>query len=124
MKKVLIVDDSPTMRSIMARVLRQADLDVDEILEAGSGAEGLAKLRAHHDIGLVLSDVNMPVMDGNEFVHAIRATHPKASLPVILITTESAAKAIECGPASGANGLVCKPFTPESIRTALEPYLG
>lgn len=122
MSKLLVVDDSSTIRRIILRVLRQANLAVDDILEAESGLEALASLRRHPDIDLVLSDVDMPEMNGVDFVRAVRARHSKERLPVIMVTTERgralAASAIE----EGANALVCKPFTPDAIRRVLEPF--
>lgn len=124
MNKVLIVDDSSTMRKIIMRVLRQADIAVDNVLEAANGVEGMKQLAANPDVGLVLSDVNMPEMNGIDFVKAIRATHTKDKLPVIMVSTEGGQAMMESALAQGANGFVCKPFTPESIRTALEQYVG
>jgi two-component system, chemotaxis family, chemotaxis protein CheY len=124
MNKVLIVDDSSTMRKIIMRVLRQADIAVDNVLEAANGVEGMAQLTANPDVGLVLSDVNMPEMNGIDFVKAIRVTHAKEKLPVIMVSTEGGNAMMESALASGANGFVCKPFTPESIRIALEQYVG
>lgn len=124
MNKVLIVDDSATMRKIIMRVLRQADIVVDTVLEASNGIEGLAQLTANPDVGLILSDVNMPEMNGIDFVKALRANHTKEKLPVIMVSTEGGQAMMDSAMAQGANGFVCKPFTPESIRGALEAYIG
>lgn len=124
MNKVLIVDDSSTMRKIIMRVLRQADIAVETVLEASNGVEALAQLTANPDVGLVLSDVNMPEMNGIDFVKAVRTTHAKEKLPVIMVSTEGGQAMMDSAMAQGANGFVCKPFTPESIRTALEAYVG
>jgi two-component system chemotaxis response regulator CheY len=123
MNKVLIVDDSSTMRKIIQRVLRQADIAVDNVIEAANGVEGLAALESNPDIGLVLSDVNMPEMNGIEFVRNLRATRAKETLPVIMVTTEGGGEMVNTAMELGANGYVCKPFTPESIRSALEPFV-
>lgn len=123
MHKLLIVDDSSTLRRIMRRVLREADLDIDDFLEARSGAEALKVLEAHPDIGLVLSDVDMPGMDGVDFVRALRAREKNASVPIILVATESARTTAQRAIDQGANGCVSKPFTPDSIRAALEPHI-
>ena len=74
MNKVLIVDDSATMRKIITRVLRQAEIPCTTVLEAGNGIEGMAKLQSDPDIELILSDINMPEMNGVDFVKAIRAS--------------------------------------------------
>ena len=123
MNKLMIVDDSSTMRKIIMRVLRQADIAVENILEAGNGVEALELITSNPDVELILSDVNMPEMNGIDLVKNVRESHNSDSMPIIMITTEGGEamrnKAIE----NGANGYVCKPFTPETIRTALEPYV-
>ena len=124
MNKLLIVDDSSTMRKIIMRVLRQAEISVDNILEAGNGVEGMQQLLSNPDIALVLSDVNMPEMNGLDFVKEIRKSHTKEKLPVIMVTTECGQGLLANALEEGANGYVCKPFTPETIRSALEPYCG
>ena len=124
MAKILIVDDSATMRKIIMRVLRQAEISVDSIIEAGNGIEGLEKLSAEPDVDLVLSDVNMPEMNGIDFVKAVRALHDKEKLPVVMITTEGGEAMIESAMEHGANGYVTKPFTPETIKKALGEILG
>ena len=123
MNKVLIVDDSATMRKIIMRVLRQAEIAVDSVIEAGNGVEGLAALVANPDIGLILSDVNMPEMNGLDFVKAVRCSHSKEQLPVIMVTTEGGSTVLGTAMQLGANGHVSKPFTPESIRSVLGPYV-
>ena len=122
--KVLIVDDSSTMRKIVARVLRQADIAVEQVLEAANGLEGLERLASDPDVQLVLTDVNMPTMDGIAFVRAVRATRSKESLPVIMVTTEGGQQMLQAALDSGANGYVTKPFNSDTIRLALEAYLG
>lgn len=124
MEKLLIVDDSATMRKIIMRVLRQAKIPVKEILEAANGKEGLQRLVANPDIQLVLTDINMPEMNGIDFVRAVRTRHDKRSLPMVVITTEGGESMMQIAISSGANGYVRKPFTPDSIRAALEGYVG
>ena len=124
MNKLLIVDDSATMRKIIMRVLRQANLKVDTVLEAANGVEGLEKLTSDPDIQMILSDVNMPEMNGIEFVKAVRTNHEKDALPMVMITTEGSEAMIQIAIDSGANGFVTKPFTPDSIQEALEQYFG
>ena len=123
MNKVLIVDDSSTLRRITMRVLRQADIPIETVVEASNGIEALEQLRAHPDIGLILADVSMPRMDGVDFVKALRATHAKEALPVIMLSTEGGQALTDSALEQGANGFVCKPFTPDSIRGALGPDL-
>lgn len=119
MSKILIVDDSATMRKILMRVIRQAGIDCEGFLEAGNGAEGIERLNADPDIKLILSDVNMPVMSGIEFVKAIRTQPAKNGVPIIMVTTEGGEAMVKTAMDAGASGYVTKPFTPESIQAAL-----
>lgn len=123
MNKLMIVDDSSTMRKIIKRVLRQAEIEVENILEAGNGVEALEQLCANPDIALILSDVNMPEMNGIELVKKVREEKDSDSLPIIMITTEGGDTMIANAMGSGANGYVTKPFTPDSIRDALADFL-
>jgi len=116
MANVLIVDDSSTMRKIIARSLRQAGFSVDEIYEAGDGIEGLNALGANK-VDLILSDINMPNMDGLEFVKAVRGKGSK--VPIVMITTEGGEDVIGDAISSGANGSIRKPFTPEQLQEKL-----
>lgn len=116
MSNVLIVDDSSTMRKIISRSLRQAGLTVDNIYEAGDGIEGLNALGAGA-VDLILSDINMPNMDGLEFVKQARAQGCKA--PIMMITTEGGEDIIGEAMNSGANGSIRKPFTPEQLQEKL-----
>ena len=124
MKKVLIVDDSATMRKIIIRVLRQAEISVQGVLEASNGLEGLAALSLDPEVDLVLSDINMPEMDGVDFVREVRKSRSKETLPMIMVTTEGGDAMMKTALESGANGYVTKPFTPESIRSALGGFVG
>ncbi|MFT4648095.1 MAG: two-component system chemotaxis response regulator CheY [Glaciecola sp.] len=123
MTKLMIVDDSSTMRKIIMRVLRQAEISVDAILEAGNGVEALEQLASHSDIGIILSDVNMPEMGGLELVKKIRETRNAQQLPIIMVTTEGGGAMHERVLKEGANGYVCKPFTPETVSAVLQPFL-
>jgi len=124
MNKLMIVDDSSTMRKIIKRVLRQAEIAVENILEAANGVEALEQLASNPDLGLILSDVNMPEMNGIDLVKKIREGHTKDALPIIMVTTEGGQNMMTTALESGANGYVTKPFTPDSIRVALEPFVG
>ena len=119
MKKILIVDDSATMRKILMRVVRQAGVEAEGFLEAANGAEGLERLSADGTIDLILSDVNMPVMNGVDFVRAVRALAARVSVPIVMVTTEGGEAMVESALEAGASGYVTKPFTPESLRAAL-----
>ncbi|MDY0383146.1 MAG: response regulator [Geobacter sp.] len=114
MANILIVDDSSTMRKIISRSLRQAGLPIDDILEAGDGIEGINVLQTSgKTINLILSDINMPNMDGLEFVKAVRANG--YSMPIVMITTEGGEDVIAEAMASGAKDSIKKPFTPEQL---------
>jgi two-component system, chemotaxis family, chemotaxis protein CheY len=103
------------MRKIVARSLRQAGLDFDEILEASDGLEALAVLRKE-SVDLVLSDINMPNMDGLAFLREKAADAALKSIPVVMITTEAGADIIGEAKSLGAVGSIKKPFTPDQIQ--------
>jgi len=111
-KTVLIVDDSNTMRKIVARSLRQAGIDFDQILEAGDGQEALDVLGANK-VDVVLSDINMPNMTGLEFLKAKAEDDAIKDIPVIMISTETGADIIDEAKSYGAKGAIKKPFTPD-----------
>ncbi len=121
--RILIVDDSKVMRTIVARSLRQAGLDVKERMEAGNGQEGLEALRKQ-PADLILCDWNMPVMDGLTFVKSVRAEpSPKIkSIPIIMVTTEGGEDRIGAAMKAGANGHVKKPFTPAAMKEVLGKF--
>ena len=121
MERILIVDDSSTMRKIITRSLRQAGFDIGEILEAENGQVGLERLAAG-PVGITLTDINMPVMDGLTFIDNIRANAAWNGMPIIVITTEGAEALVKEAIKKGANNLIKKPFTPEQIKEKLAPY--
>jgi len=104
------------MRKIVTRSLRQAGFEVDEIFEAGDGIEGLNSLNTNK-VDLILSDINMPNMDGLEFVRLVRGKGCK--VPIVMITTEGGEDVINEALAVGANGSIRKPFTPEQLQEKL-----
>lgn len=115
---LLIVDDSKAIRKILQRVFHTAEVPLRNVYEAGDGLEAIAILNAN-SISLVVSDINMPNMDGLQLLTQIRANDAWKSVPVIMITTEgSQAKVVEAAKL-GANGYVRKPFTPEQIKNAV-----
>jgi two-component system, chemotaxis family, chemotaxis protein CheY len=116
MANVLIVDDSSTMRKIISRSLRQAGLAVDEIYEAGDGVEGLNVLGSK-SVDLILSDINMPNMDGLEFIKMVRANGN--NVPIVMITTEGGEDIIKEAISSGASDSIKKPFTPDQLNQKL-----
>lgn len=120
--RILIVDDSSVMRKIVERALRQAGLDSLVVHEASNGAEGLELLRAKQ-VDLILSDINMPSMDGLEFLRQIQAQKLAPDIPVVMITTESSEEHVKQAIQSGARGYIRKPFTAEQVKERVLPLL-
>ncbi len=120
--RALIVDDSSVMRKIVERALRQAGLDTLVVDEAGSGAEALEVLKTK-SVDLILSDINMPTMDGLEFLRQIRAQNLAQDVPVVMITTESSEEHVRQAILSGAQGYIRKPFTAEQVKERVLPLL-
>lgn len=118
----LIVDDSSVMRKIVERALRQAGLDPLVVHEAGSGTEGLDVLRSKN-VDLILSDINMPMMDGLEFLRQIKAQNLAPGVPVVMITTESSEEHVKQAIQAGARGYIRKPFTADQVKERVLPLL-
>jgi two-component system chemotaxis response regulator CheY len=120
--RVLIVDDSSVMRKIVERSLRQAGLDPMLVFEAGSGTDGLEVLQ-RESVHLILSDINMPSMDGLEFLRQLRAQNLAPGIPVVMITTESSEEHVKQAILAGAQGYIRKPFTAEQVKERVLPLL-
>jgi two-component system, chemotaxis family, chemotaxis protein CheY len=121
--RALIVDDSPVMRKVVERALRQAGIELSEVLQAGNGKEALEVLRTTPAPDLILSDINMPGMDGLQFLEQRRIENLAPGVPIFMITTESSAPLVLRAIAAGARGYICKPFTPDQIRARIVPLL-
>lgn len=119
---VLIIDDSNTMRKIVQRSLRQAGFEFDKILEAGDGQEALSVL-AGEKVDLILSDINMPNMDGLEFLRQKAANDAIKDIPVVMITTEAGADIIGEARSLGAKGSIKKPFTADQVQDIIGALL-
>ena len=113
--RVLVVDDSPAMRGLLKKILGQSGLPIEKILDAADGVEGLVRLR-DNPINLILSDINMPNMDGEEFVRHVKADKAFRDIPVLMITTDNSTARVLRLRQLGAQGYICKPFTPEMIK--------
>ncbi len=113
--RVLVVDDSPAMRGLLKKILNQSGLPIENILDASDGVEGLIRLR-DNPINLILSDINMPNMDGEEFVRQVKADKALREIPVLMITTDNSTARVLRLRQLGAQGYICKPFTPESVK--------
>jgi two-component system, chemotaxis family, chemotaxis protein CheY len=120
--RALIVDDSSVMRKIVERSLTQAGIKLAEVFEAGNGAEALAVLQ-DNKVDLVLCDINMPVMDGLEFIKMLPSVENAKGVPVVMITTEGSEAHVVQALSSGARGYIRKPFTLEQIRERVLPIL-
>lgn len=121
--RVLIVDDSSVMRKIVERALRQAGLDLTEVLEASNGAEALAEAQKG-SLDIILSDINMPVMDGLEFLKSLAGVEAAKGVPVVMITTEGSEARVVEALSAGAKGYLRKPFTSKQVRERIAPLLG
>jgi two-component system, chemotaxis family, chemotaxis protein CheY len=119
---VLIVDDSAAIRKILHRVLVQADVPLGNVYEASDGLEALEKLKSEK-VGLILSDINMPNMDGIEFLGKLKASDNLKTVPVVMVTTEGSQAKVMQALELGANGYVRKPFTAEQIKEKLAGIL-
>jgi two-component system, chemotaxis family, chemotaxis protein CheY len=124
MKKlsVLIVDDSSVMRKIVARSLRQAGLELEKVVEAENGADALNLVHAQM-LDLILSDINMPKMDGIEFLRQLRTIDSAKSIPILMITTEGGEQKVLEAISLGANGYIRKPFSPDQVRQQVTEVL-
>lgn len=115
MKKILVVDDSATLRASVNYTLREAGF---ETIEAVNGVDGLEKLnqamKNGEQIGMIISDINMPVMDGITFIHEVKKT-PFKYTPILVLTTESQEEMKMKGKKAGASGWLVKPFKPEQL---------
>lgn len=120
--RALIVDDSSVMRKIVERTLRQAGLEPMEVHEAASGTEGLEVLKTKK-VDLILSDINMPSMDGLEFLRQIREQNLAPGVPVVMITTESSEEHVKQAIQAGARGYIRKPFTAEQVKERVLPLV-
>jgi two-component system chemotaxis response regulator CheY len=114
-KKILVVDDSATLRASVNYTLKSAGF---ETINAVNGADGLEKLTEAHkhgdQIGMIISDINMPVMDGITFIKEVKKT-PYKFLPILVLTTESQEEMKLKGKQAGASGWLVKPFKPEQL---------
>lgn len=115
---VLVVDDSAAIRKILQRVLRQTGMAIRTIHEAGDGQEALSVLKSQR-VDLVLTDINMPKMDGLQLLAAIKAEPEWRGLPVVMITTEGGEAKVSEAVRLGAVGYVRKPFTADQIKEKL-----
>jgi two-component system, chemotaxis family, chemotaxis protein CheY len=120
---VLIVDDSPVMRTFIRRVMKLAGFDDAEYMEASDGHEALERLESSR-ADVVLTDINMPRMSGEEFLEEMERRGLLSSTPALVISTDATRDRIQRMLALGARGYIAKPFTPEGLREQLDRVLG
>ena len=120
MAKILAVDDSASMRQMVSFTLKGAGHDV---VEASDGTEAL-EIAKKHDMDLVLSDVNMPKMNGIELVKNLRQIPSYKFIPILMLTTESAGDKKLEGKSAGATGWIVKPFNPDQLLSTIKKVLG
>ena len=125
--KVLIVDDSAMMRKVVERALRQAGVNLTEVIQANNGVEALSILReatsSNSAFQLIFSDINMPMMDGLEFIEKRKLEGLAPGVPVVMITTEGSTPNVMRALAAGAKGYICKPFTTDQVKACVMPLL-
>lgn len=120
-KKVLIVDDSATVRQQVAVALAGAGFDV---IEAVDGLDGMQRIAESPDLALVVSDINMPRMNGIEMLQSLKKEPKYAKIPIVVLTTEGQPELIQSAKAAGAKGWIVKPFKPEMLVAAAKRLTG
>lgn len=120
---VLIVDDSKSMRSVIKKIVTLSGFKMEECLEAGNGREALNVLE-NYWVDVIISDINMPQMNGFELLVALRNDDLLQSIPVIIVSTEGREDRMEEAYTLGAKGFIKKPFLPEEIKTVLYKVVG
>jgi two-component system chemotaxis response regulator CheY len=122
----MIVDDSPVMRAFVKRTIALAGFETSEILEASNGREALDKLRARPvpAVDLILTDINMPVMDGEQLIGELKADASLRAIPVVVVSTDSTENRVGALLRLGASDYVRKPFPPERLSEVLGGLLG
>ncbi len=120
-KKILIVDDSKTVRNLVSFVIKKAGF---KVLTAEDGLDGLEKLYSNLDVALVICDVNMPRMDGLTFIKNVREQEAFTDLPIIILSTEGEEKDIQAGLKVGADIYMVKPAQPNKLLKNVNMLLG
>lgn len=121
MAQILVVDDSSTVRNEVGDFLKKSGLDVQLAVD---GRDGLAKLKADPGLKLIVSDVNMPNMDGLTMAEAIRRELGNSSVNIIMLTTENSPMMKERGKAAGIKGWIVKPFKGDAVLATFKKLVG
>ncbi len=117
--KILVVDDSSTMRRIITNTLKA--IGQEDVIDAGDGVEGLAAIENNPDVALILTDWNMPNMNGLDFLTKVRESNK--DIPILMVTTEAEKQSVVTAIKAGANNYIVKPFTPDVLQEKLGPFL-
>jgi len=120
--KLLVVDDSSTMRRIIKNTLGR--LGHKEVLEAENGADAWKTLEENSDVDVLVTDWNMPEMNGLELVKKVRSENKYEDMPIIMVTTEGGKAEVITALKAGVNNYIVKPFTPQVLKEKLEDVLG
>jgi len=120
--KLLVVDDSSTMRRIIKNTL--ARLGYKDVLEGANGVEGWNQMNNNPDIDMLITDWNMPEMNGLELVKKVRADERFKDLPIIMVTTEGGKAEVITALKAGVNNYIVKPFTPQVLKEKLGAVMG
>ena len=120
---ILIVDDSPAMRRVVRRVMDISGVDVGKYMEAGNGLEALTVLRSDW-VDLIMTDINMPEMDGEELLIEVRKDPMLSSIPVLVVSTDRSDARAKQMISLGADGYVSKPFMPATLSGEMYRLLG
>ena len=120
---IMIVDDSPVMRRFLRKVIQLTGIAVGEYCEAGDGQDALGALQERW-MDLILTDINMPRMNGEELVRRLESDETLRDIPVIVVSTDASSERIERMLKLGARGYISKPFLPETLRDEVEKVLG
>jgi two-component system, chemotaxis family, chemotaxis protein CheY len=120
---ILVVDDSETVRAVIAKAIGMSGVEVKTLMTAGNGQEALAILDKEW-VDLVFADINMPVMGGVEMVKRMKADDGMKGIPVVIVSTEGSATRINGLMESGVRAFLRKPFTPESLKTTIDSIMG
>jgi two-component system chemotaxis response regulator CheY len=119
-KKILILDDTQSMRSLLSMTLKQSG---HTVIEAVDGVDGLKKLKENPDVDLIFTDLNMPNKNGVEFIKEAKAVPGFKTIPIVMLTTESEEKKKDEGKAAGAMAWIVKPFKVDTIQAVLNKII-
>ncbi|MDT8442663.1 MAG: response regulator [Desulfuromonadales bacterium] len=120
-KCVLIVDDSETVRQVLQMTLTNAGYDV---IEAVDGEDAIEKLTNASSVNMLITDLNMPNMDGLQLIQQVRKERNHRFMPIVMLTTESSEEKKQAGRDAGASGWIVKPFKPEQLLKVVKMVLG